>query len=445
MAKANVYESAKSAIRRVVENKTFRGVALIGGGTAVGQAIMVAATPIVSRLYGPHAYGAFAIFSSILGIASCFVSFRFESAIPLPEQDEEARDLLVLSLTLALLFVGVTGLAFLVWHMFTKANSHGPLFGLLAWTLPLGMLSIGCYDSLGYWAIRKRLYRNISAYRVNQSIASVGTQIILHRLPPLGLGLILAYTVGQAFGLRPLFLAFRNSSPKVPLPSMARLVSIGRKYWNLSVYGSATAIITNIGDSLPSLLLAKAFGLDMAGIYLMAYRVFSLPTQMVGGAVSQVFTGEASERLRKDPRLVLDYFHSVHRNMRWIGGVILVLGAISPLVLPWVLGANWHAAGVAAAILAPMAAADITVRPLYNITVIGNRPKLQLLTGVLPMGLSFIGLGFPILLGFTPRTTLIAYSLCRCLGCGLIYIIYRHVAKTIKSNTVNETENAITI
>ena len=406
-------------------------MALIGGGAAVGQAIMVAATPIVSRLYGPHAYGALAVFGSILTIASILVTFRFEVTIPLPKEDEEARDILVLALTLAFFAAGLVCLSLLIWRFLTKAADTDPSFRHLVWTLPLGMLGIGCYQSLAYWATRKRLYRSISATRVNQSIASVGTQILLHRLPPPGLGLMVAYIVGQAVGVRPLFLAFRASSPKGHLPSLAKLVSLARKYFKLSAYGSATAIAIAIGSGLPSLLLAKVYGLEAAGIYLMASRVFALPAQMVGAAVSQVFMGETSQRLRENPRSVPEYFHAVHRNLMWLGGCVLVLGGISPLVLPWILGAKWHAVGAIAVILAPMAAMEISVSPLYNITVIGNRPKLQLLTGLLPMGSSIAGLGLPVFFGLQYRTALFCYMVCQCLGYGLTYITYRNVARSI--------------
>jgi len=430
---------AKSALARAVGNRSFRGVALIGSGAAVGQIIQVAATPVVSRLYGPHAYGALAVFSSLLSIASILVTFRFEVAIPLPKEDEDARDLLLLALLLALLFAGATCLGLAGWQFLRKAANPDPLAKHLVWTLPVGMLAIGCYQTFGYWSTRTRQYRPISVTRVSQAVASVGTQLLLPRLPPEGLGLILAWIVGQAFGLRPLFNAFRNTRPKAPWPSLAKLLSVGRNYWNLSAYGTATAITTTIGDSLPSLLLARAFGLEAAGVYLMASRVFTLPSQMVGAAVAQVFMGETSQRLREDPRSVPDYFHTVHRHLIWVGAGILVLGGFSPLFLPWILGAKWHAAGLVAAILAPMAATDITVRPMYNITVIGNRPKLQLLTGILPMGLATIGLGAPILLGYSQTAALMGYSLCRCMASYVIYLVYRRVAHNIAATSMKGT------
>jgi O-antigen/teichoic acid export membrane protein len=232
------------------------------------------------------------------------------------------------------------------------------------------------------------------------------------------------------------------------LPSIAKLGLVARKYFKLSAYGSATALALAFGSGLPSLLLAKAYSLEVAGLYLMAWRVFGLPAQMVGSAVSQVFIGEASRRFREDPQSVPGYFHSVHRNLIWVGVGVLCIGVISPSVMPWILGPKWNSAGTVIMILAPMAAMDITVTPMYNITVIGNRPKLQLFTGILPLGLSIAGLGIPILMGFSYKISIFCYSLCRCLGSGLIFITYRNIARTIgirKIEPVNPSESNFNI
>ena len=437
MSDTSPFGRVRAVLRKLMQNSTFRGVAMIGSGTAMGQVIQVAATPIISRLYGPQAYGALGIFSGVLMIGAILVTSRFEVAIPLPEDDGEGRDILVLAIALACFLVGLTSLGALGWWLLAKPGSLAPPFRPMLWTIPLGMFGIGCYQTMSYWAIRKRLYREISMTRLNQSVAGVGTQVVLYRLPPAGLGLMLGAIAVQAFGLRILLKAFRKTRPSGPLPSLSRLVSLGRKYFSISAFGTATALAGAIGDSLPSFILARAFGLEIAGLYLMAAKLFSIPSAMVGGAVAQVFMGEASQRLRTAHQTVPIFFQTVHNKLRWVGAAILTLGLLSPFFLPLVLGAKWHAAGAVAVILAPMAAVDITVRPLFNITVIGNRPSLQLYTGLLPLGLSIIGLGVPTLLGASSHVALISYSSCRILSYWITYRIYLGVARKIGKGSGN--------
>lgn len=44
-----------------------RNVAVLAGGTAVGQAIVVLASPILTRLYTPEDFGVLAVYTSFLG------------------------------------------------------------------------------------------------------------------------------------------------------------------------------------------------------------------------------------------------------------------------------------------------------------------------------------------------------------------------------------------
>ncbi|MGB9859042.1 MAG: lipopolysaccharide biosynthesis protein, partial [Moorellaceae bacterium] len=82
-----------------------RNVAVLTGGTAAGQAMVVLASPILTRLYTPEDFGVLAVYSSVLSIVSVVASLRYELAIPLAEDDETAANLLLLSLTIG---VGVS-------------------------------------------------------------------------------------------------------------------------------------------------------------------------------------------------------------------------------------------------------------------------------------------------------------------------------------------------
>ena len=66
-------------------------VATIVTGTAIAQIIAILATPIVTRFYGPEAFGLFALFSSVAGIFTIIACLRYEPAIMLPNSDEGAE------------------------------------------------------------------------------------------------------------------------------------------------------------------------------------------------------------------------------------------------------------------------------------------------------------------------------------------------------------------
>src|SRR5690554_2501445 len=67
-------------------------------GTTLAQIIVVLTSPLLTRLYGPEAFGFYALFASITGILGVIACMRYELAIMLPKTDEEAANLLGLSL-----------------------------------------------------------------------------------------------------------------------------------------------------------------------------------------------------------------------------------------------------------------------------------------------------------------------------------------------------------
>ena len=54
-------------------------------GTTLAQIISVLASPLVTRLYGPEAYGLLALFNLITSIIGVIACMRYELAIMLPK------------------------------------------------------------------------------------------------------------------------------------------------------------------------------------------------------------------------------------------------------------------------------------------------------------------------------------------------------------------------
>ncbi len=79
-----------------------RGVAVLIGGTTLGQIIIVVSSPVLTRLYTPSDVGVYSVATSILSILIVVSCLRYELAIPLPESDVAAANVLALSLVTTL-------------------------------------------------------------------------------------------------------------------------------------------------------------------------------------------------------------------------------------------------------------------------------------------------------------------------------------------------------
>ena len=80
-----------------------RNVLTLMTGTTIAQAIPIAISPILTRIYTPEDFGIFALYMSMASILSVVATGRYELAIMLPKKDEDAINIVALSLIISFL------------------------------------------------------------------------------------------------------------------------------------------------------------------------------------------------------------------------------------------------------------------------------------------------------------------------------------------------------
>ena len=85
------------------KNEFTRNVLTLMMGTTIAQAIPIAISPILTRIYSPKDFGLFALFMSITSFISVSATARYELAILLPKSEEEAINIVSLSMIFAIL------------------------------------------------------------------------------------------------------------------------------------------------------------------------------------------------------------------------------------------------------------------------------------------------------------------------------------------------------
>jgi O-antigen/teichoic acid export membrane protein len=108
-------------------------------GIVIAQALPLAITPILTRLYSPSDFGIFAIFVAIVGIFSVMATARYEQAILLPSSHDEAISLTALSVIIATTLSFV--LALFIW-LFFDFISNLTHIGYWLYAVPLGVLLV---------------------------------------------------------------------------------------------------------------------------------------------------------------------------------------------------------------------------------------------------------------------------------------------------------------
>lgn len=379
-----------------------RSVVMLASGTAMGQLLLALAVPVLARLYTPADYGALAVYSSTLAVLGVLASLRYEMAIPLPEDDEAAGSLLVLTFVVLAAMAALVSL--LVWmggDAFVTAVKV-PALGPYLWLIPLGFLGSGAYQALSYWAIRRRAFGQVARTRLTQGAGQVVTQVAAGIAGAGAPGLLVGDLIGRVAGGGGLALVAWRERPSGRV-TRASLVGAAVRYRRFPLLTTWSGVL-NVGSlQLPSILFSAGFGAAAAGLYALSFKMLVLPTMLVGQAVGQVFLSRAAACAREPERLRQ---LTERTALALFACGLPIFGAVGlggPRLFANVMGAEWEPAGRYAQILAPWFALWLVSSPLSGLLSVrewqGSALAFSAFEFVLRLGALLVGIhrGSPML------------------------------------------------
>lgn len=408
-----------------LQGKLFRGAATIAVGTAVGQMIVLLASPILTRLYTPEEIGALAVYAAILSTLVVVASLRYQLAIPLPEEEAVARDLLVLSLLIAVGFSLIVAAVLLPTRSLVATWTNADALEDYFWMLPLSLLGAGCYQALNYWAIRENRFALLARTRVTQSVGMVGTQVGLGLAGSGPAGLLFGDAIGRAAGSGSLFLsAFRSKAIFSAGARVAGIKSAARTYRRFPLLSSGSGLLNAAGLFCPPVLMAAFYGPRAAGFFALGQRLIAVPVTLVSMSVSQVFFGRAAELARESRPELKAFVTRTGRRLLLIGSLpsalILVAG---PYLFARIFGETWREAGVFTQLLIPSFLLQFAVSPLSQTLNILERQDLQLIWDFLRFILVVGSLMGPAALQWEAHTAVLTYGIVSAIAyAGLLYL-----------------------
>lgn len=357
-----------------------RAVGLVALGTVLGQALIVLAAPLLTRLYTAENFGALTVFTSLYTIFVSMNSLAYELAIPLPPEDTDSANLLILVLVLvvATTVVYIGAIALLEDPLIALTNTP-ELDGLL-WLLPMGLLAGGFYQGLNYWSVRKKAYRSIALSRIGLGASIVVVQIGMGLMAVGAVGLV----VGQVASLTTAAVmlsigALHTHHTLFQRVNLSTIWHVASRYRRFPQYTSWSNLLNTAGLNLPGLLIAVLYGPAIAGLFILGQRVIGAPMALLGTSVSQVYLGTAAELKRTDPAGLQRLFNQTSRRLLLIGALpMLILILFGPQLFAFVFGGDWELSGQFVQFLAPAMLIQFTVSPIAQTIFVLERQDLQL-------------------------------------------------------------------
>ena len=369
----------RELLDRLRHPESFIGPVLtLVSGTAIAHAITAATLVVVARLYTPTDVGVLGLFASIYYILAVIACLRFDIAIPLPESDEEARDVFWLALLGGLFLSALTALLLLFIPDVAIAGLGLGKVAPYLWMLPLAVRAPACFSALQNWHVRKRSYGLVARARVAQSAGASLIQVSSGLVAPSPLGLIAGFVVnGGTAAILILVQMWRKATLGVLRPEVARLRPALRQYSYYPRYSIWEALANSAAVQLPVLLIGVLVSEAEVGQLLLATSVVQAPMALFGTATSQVFLSQAPERARQG-RLE-EITRSTTRTLLRIGAPILVaIGFLSPFAFPIAFGAEWERAGMIVAWMAPWLLLQFISSPVSMALYVVGRQRLAM-------------------------------------------------------------------
>lgn len=391
-------------------SKFARSVSVLAGGTVMGQIIVVASSPILTRLYTPEDFGLLAVYAAILGILSVVASLRYQLAIPLPDSNQDAANLAVLSLLSVVIISTLIAAAVALWSEPLSIFVDAPKLHDHAWLIPVGVLFLGFYQVGNYWAIRASEFGKLARTKLTQATTMTIIQVAGYAFGPVAL--LLGRLFGQGAGVLSLArIAASKNAAEFRRVEMRQIKTMSHKYRHFPLISTWVGLSSSAGMQLPPLLIAAFLGGGAAGFFALAHRVLSQPMNMVGQAVNNVFFKEASQAYINNTldEVVDRTFSSLVTLSLPITCTIFLV--ISP-TFSFIFGENWETAGDIAQWMVPWLFFQFVVSPSTGIYPIINKHGTALLfqIGLLASSIVSIILGAIIFNNLTTTISIMALT-----------------------------------
>ncbi|MFN3733719.1 lipopolysaccharide biosynthesis protein [Comamonas testosteroni] len=371
-----------------------RNVLTLMTGTGLAQAIPIAISPILTRLYSPEEFGLFALYMSVVSILAVMVTGRYELAIVLPKRDRDAMHIVILSIILSF-FISIL-LFFIILLFNAPITRLLKVPGISPWLywMPLSTLLMGIYQSLSYWSNRKSQYKRLAISRTVQGSSTALLQLSATSLINTGgSGLIGGDVLGRAFSCAVMAkLVYFEDKDLIISIRKSHIFSLSKKYINFPKYLIFAHSINTASFQLPNLILGVLFNSAAPGFYALTQRVMGAPAALVSGALGDVFRQEASYSYVHQKNCKEIYIKTFKKLVIISIIPFSVFFYFAPNIFSLIFGPGWRVAGEYAQILTPMFFMQFITSPLSNMFMIGEKQRIDLVWQVFLFVSAFISL-----------------------------------------------------
>jgi O-antigen/teichoic acid export membrane protein len=343
----------------------FRRIGLLSFGVAVGQALTILISPLLTRLFTPQDFAIFGFFNSVALLLGGVATMRFDQGIVLARSSGMAAATFLLSFGACLFFTILLSL-FLVLGGASLLERWVGMdgFASTALLLPLQVLAVGLYWVASQWAIRQKQFLDLSKYQIGRTVLVIGFQLLVAASVWGGWGLSLGQSIGLLLAAMWLFARGLKRDSKAIL----RALRIGKirlaisRFAYLPQFTILQELISALSQPAILLILSHLQGTTLVGQFVLAQRVLQQPINFLGQSLQQTYIRHLADLTHQNK----DIFRPMLRASAFLlvpsAMLIIILFLFGHGLFSFAFGTNWAMAGTYAGWMAfPMAAMLVNV------------------------------------------------------------------------------------
>ncbi len=340
-------------LRALFKDGSFvQNYAIVLSGTGLNILIQILVSPILTRIYGPEAYGIFSVFNAICTNLALISTLRFPQALLLPERDSEFYALVRVCI--------VSALSTCILIFFALLFAAPPFLKLFQaetlidyyFLIPIMVLLIAMNQIMGQWQYR------LNAFKKSVSIDTgilIGVRFFNLLFGWLSSGMVMGLVAGDLLGKTSgvglswwliIKRQIRFAFSRITIDELKNVISKYKRYPLLNFPG---VWLTMFSDQLSVFFISSTFGMKSVGMLALAVSMLDLPKRLFAYSATSVFYKkaidlhrESIERLRQ---LVLQMSYSFLIISLVPYGVVAVFG---PELFGLLFGEEWRVSGTIA-------------------------------------------------------------------------------------------------
>ena len=315
-----------------------RNVLTLMTGTTIAQAIPIAISPILTRIYTPEDFGVFALFIAIISIFGSIANGRYELAIMLPKKDEDAINIMALGFIINVILSFFLLFIVLIFHDTILNLLNNKEISPWLYLVPISVFLIGCFNLLNYFNNRKKLYKDLAKANVFKSIATAVVQLSLGFLKAGAFGLISGQFFSQIVSNTKLFFNIKrlNLFSKI---NKKQIVTVGKRYKKFPLIDTFVALIYIVYNRAIIVFLQKFYNSSAVGQYFFAERLVQVPLSFIRTSISNVFFEKISKLTKEDIYSEANQLSIKLFKLSFIPFFLIIF--LSPYYIPFIFGREW--------------------------------------------------------------------------------------------------------